>query len=281
MCHFGPDLNPWTTSGWVTINICRAIPCLQRINPSDYGKILTFPLMSPWGWKLVCGWDDYSAPSVCADYPSWASWDLSRGTRSHFLLYLDVSDHFTQQKLIFFDFCWGRVNVFTFISYASCKPEVKLLVVFHSSLRCKLKWFVFLFRFEHDCTRITPSKRDNLAFYCCCGCCCVSVTLTPSKSARTNASLVLLKRLCMRTSANDLCIFECLHRFHSMSQNHPTCQRNFLHLKLAPPNEILIRYYEHSRCLECCLRAWDLKALNALNLQTDWFQAGRNWMYPL
>lgn len=69
--------------------------------------------------------------------------------------------------------------------------------------------------------------------------------------------------------------------FQLMSQNHPTCQRNFLHLKLASPNEILICYYEHSWCLKRCLWAWDLKALNALNLQTNGFQAGRNWMYPL
>lgn len=69
--------------------------------------------------------------------------------------------------------------------------------------------------------------------------------------------------------------------FHFMSQNHPTCQRNFLHLKLASPNENLICYYEHSCRLKHCLWAWDLKALNALNLQTNGFQAGRNWMYPL
>ncbi len=66
-----------------------------------------------------------------------------------------------------------------------------------------------------------------------------------------------------------------------MSPNHPSCQRNFLHLKLASPNENLICYYEHSWCLQRCLWVWDLKALNALNLQTNGFQAGRNWMYPL
>lgn len=75
--------------------------------------------------------------------------------------------------------------------------------------------------------------------------------------------------------------FNMLPCFHLMSQNHPTCQRNFLHLKLASPNEILICYYEHSWCLKRRLWAWDLKALNALNLQTNGFQAERNWMYPL
>lgn len=66
-----------------------------------------------------------------------------------------------------------------------------------------------------------------------------------------------------------------------MSWNHPTCQRNFPLLKLASPNEILICYYEHSRGLKHCLWVRDLKALSAFNSQTNGFQAGRNWTYPL
>lgn len=86
---------------------------------------------------------------------------------------------------------------------------------------------------------------------------CISVTLTCEDSCKQPGVLI------------------CSPCFHLMSQNHPTCQRNSLHLKLASPNEILICYYEHSRCLQRCLWASDLKALNALNLRTNGFQAGK------
>lgn len=128
------------------------------------------------------------------------------------------------------------------------------------------------------CFFIPPSNRYTLARYVC-------VYLRKQQQTRVMCMDEHVTCITVTLANEGVCkqpgVLVCLPCFHLMSQNHPTCQRNSPYLKLASPNEILICYYEHSWCLKRCLWAGDLKALNALNLQTNGFQAEWNWMYPL
>lgn len=40
------------TIGWIDMKFCSDIHVLQRMNQSDFGDPLTFPLRPPWGWHF-------------------------------------------------------------------------------------------------------------------------------------------------------------------------------------------------------------------------------------
>ncbi len=50
--HCGPDWNIWTIIWGTAMKFHTDIHSPQRMNPTDFGDPLSFPLAPPWGWYL-------------------------------------------------------------------------------------------------------------------------------------------------------------------------------------------------------------------------------------
>ncbi len=50
--HFGADWNISTNNWWIAVKFCTDINGLQRMNPTDFGDLQSFPQVPQRGWHL-------------------------------------------------------------------------------------------------------------------------------------------------------------------------------------------------------------------------------------